>query len=197
MARERNKPSTNDSTTDAATVAATGEQPTQEVMAVRDMFSEEALRDIVSFEDAARLLYANDVAIDDAATVIGDGFALIRKERKGILVGVPLLILEWNFYPGDYGDTFVAMRVVARNPDGSAGKYIVSDGSTGIAESLRKYTARTGKATGLMVRNGFRASDYTYCNTCDRPLRNGEADDEHRDAGEHVKATTYYLDTSA
>lgn len=192
---KRNEPSTNDAT-DAATVAATGEQPTQEV-AVHDFFSEEALRGITSFEDAARLLYLNDIAIDNAAAVLGDGFALLKDERKNILVGVPMLILEWNFYPGDFGDTFAALRLVSRNPDGSAGKYIVNDGSTGIAKALKNYTARTGKTSGLMVPNGFRSSAYTFCETCGRPLANGEADDDHREAGKHKKATTYYLDTSA
>lgn len=179
----------------SATAATPTEQPAQEV-ATTDLFSAEALRGITSFEDAARMLYLNDIEIVEAGQVIGDGFALLKKDRKNILVGVPLLLLEWNFYPGDYGDTFCAIRLVSRNPDGSAGKYIINDGSTGIADALKDYTERTGKVTGLMVRNGLRASDYTFCEACDRALKPGEADEKHRDDGKHSKATTYYLDTS-
>lgn len=188
----------------ATTEVATTDEQSQEV-AIHNAFTEEELRGITSFEDAVRLLYRQDIAIDDAAQVLGDGFAMLKDEKKSLLVGVPLLLMEWNFWPGDYGDTFVGMRIVAQNPDKSASKYIVNDGSTGIAEALKKYTARTGKTSGLFVPNGFRESKYTYCQACinpktnqpGRPLANGESDDEHRDAKQHIPAITYYLDTTA
>lgn len=187
----RNKPSTQDTT-----AVATGENVSAELSIV-DGFTEDALRSIASFDDAAQLLYNNNVGIVDAASVLGDGFALLKEERKSILIGVPLLVLGWKFYPGEYGEEFVALRLVARNPDGSAGKYILTDGSTGIAETLKNYTARTGSRSGLMVRNGLRASSYIYCEACERTLAANETDDEHKAAKKHKPATTYYLDTSA
>jgi hypothetical protein len=188
---KRNEPST----TDVTTVDTQSAGPGQEV-APNDRFAPEALRDIKTFEDAARLLYMAGIETVEAGQVLGDGFALLKDEGKARLVGVPILLLEWDFYPGDFGDTFVAIRLVARNPDGTAGKYIINDGSTGIAKMLKDYTNRTGMAAGLVVRNGLRPSSYTFCEACARPLAAGEADDEHREAGKHKKATTYYLDTS-
>lgn len=165
-----------------------------EVMTQASAYDSDTMRELSSFDEAVRLATEAYGPIDDAAD-LGDGFALLKEEDKRRLVGIPLLFLEWNFYPGDYGSMFVAIRMVARNKDGGVSKYIVNDGSTGIADQLAAYTKRTGKSGGLMVRQGFRVSEYTYCELCGAVKCMSET--VHRDSGAHKKAETYYVDTSA
>lgn len=158
-------------------------------------FDEETLRNLTNFEDALRLAQEEFGNVDEAGKVLGDGFALLKDDGKARLVGVPVLLLNWDFYDGDFGSRFVAVRLVTHNPDGSINKYIVNDGSTGIADTLARYTERTGRNGGLFVRNGFRPSEYQYCEICGTAVDAG-ADDDHKRAGKHRRATTYYLDTS-
>lgn len=182
------------STQDTA-AQSTQDGPASEVMRV-ELFDEEALRSIVSFDDAAALtaeVHGNIVA---AAEELGDGFTLIKDEDKARLVGLPLIFMQWSFHDGDFGSQFVAARVVARNHDGSASKYILNDGSTGICETLKKYTDNTGRTGGLYARHGLRASEYMYCEAC-QTVAPKVGDEAHRTAGKHKKAATYYIDTSA
>lgn len=177
--------------------------PEAQQMAVRDTivpglydkeyYTDEQLRDATSFEDFVNLAKEQYDSVDVASDVLGDGFALLKEEGKQRLVGLPLLLMSWSFYKGDFGSNFVAVRVVARNPDGSASKYIINDGSTGICDTLAAYTKNTGKTGALFARNGLRASGYTYCSEC------GQVVDPTVDTGhqkDHKKAVTYYIDTS-
>lgn len=148
-----------------------------EVAVPTTRFDDEALLAISSFDDAAALLAENDIPIVAADQVIGNGFAIIND--KGFLCNVPMMLLSWNFNSGDNGE-FVSINAVANLPGGNLGKYIINDGSTGIYAQLRKYTDRTGKTAGLIVKRGLRRSDYQY-----------------DDNGTPKNATTFYLDTSA
>lgn len=136
------------------------------------VFTEDDYRNVQSFEDAAALL---GDSVDVAEQVLGDGFALL--EDKDTLIGVPVILMEWSFNAGDFGD-FVSVRLVAK--DGR--KLIMNDGSTGIMAQLRSYTERTGRYHGLAVRRGLRRSDYTFPDPT---------------TGKDKPAKTYYLDTSA
>lgn len=144
-------------------------------------WDEDALRSITSFDEAVRLATTAYGDVETASDVLGDGFALLNSEDKGLLVGRPMLLMEWGFYDGDYGSKFVGIRAVVQNRDGSMGKYIFNDGSTGILEQLAKYTLKTGRTGGLSVKNGLRVSEYDY------------TDEE---TGKTRKAQTYYLDTA-
>ena len=162
-------------------------------------FSEDALREIVSFDDAYRLTLEYQGEIVEADQVLGDGFSVLKQEDKARLVGVPLILMEWDFYPGDFGSEFVAVRIAARNQDGTTGKYVLNDGSTGIAVMLRKYQERTGKRGGLLVKHGLSVSDYEYCDMCRVVTSKCDVPDVHKNSPERLwrPAKTYYLDTSA
>ena len=195
--------STGDTVTDEA-IAAFGDQAdvvstSEGTVVVPDMFDEDALRAIASFDDAVALTVEYQGPIDQADQVLGDGFSLLKQEDKGRLAGVPLILMEWNFYPGDFGSDFVAVRIAARNQDGSVGKYILNDGSTGIAVMLRKYTDRTGKRGGLYVKHGLSVSEYEYCDMCRVVTSKCDAPEIHKNSPEKLwrPAKTYYLDTSA
>lgn len=157
-------------------------------------FDDGDLRSIQSFDDAAALAVAMFGELPSVADMLGDGFALLSKEDKARLVGVPLILLSWDFYPGDFGSNFAAIRIVARNDDGSAAKFIVNDGSSGIAEMLASYSKQTGRNGGLLARHGFRESNYPYCAECMHAVRDNHLEEN---AGHKVgRATTYYIDTS-
>src|SRR3954454_1722301 len=83
------------------------------------VFSDDSLRDLATFDDAIRLAQEQFGEIVSVSEEIGDGFTVLSTDAKGMLVGVPCLALEWEFYPGDYGDKgFVSIRLVARMPGG-------------------------------------------------------------------------------
>lgn len=157
-------------------------------------FDMDTLRTLGSFEDALSLAADTHGGVVDASKEIGDGFALLDEEGKARLVGVPLIFMEWTFYSGDYGSNFVSSRVVVRNPDGGMSKYIINDGSTGIADQLARVQNSTGRTGGLFCRYGLRVSEYTYCTSCSSVVR-PDVDSAH--AANHKKAATYYLDTRA
>lgn len=157
-------------------LAAAGE-PGTGVAIPATRFDDDALLAIQSFDDAAALLASEDIPVVAADQVIGNGFAVVND--KGFLCGVPMMLLSWHFNNGDNGQ-FVSIHAVANLPGNTLGKYIVNDGSTGIYAQLLKYTEKTGKTAGLVVKRGLRRSDYTY-----------------DDNGQTKNATTFYLDTSA
>jgi hypothetical protein len=163
-------------TTDVAKVRAIDEI-VPEVMGGTSSFNEDDLRALTSFDEAVRLATQEHGPIATVSDVLGDGFALLN--NKAILTGVPCLFMEWAFRDGDFGRPFVSVRVVARNADGGMSRYIVNDGSTGIAEQLAAYTKKTGKLGGLFAAHGLRKSDY----------------DIETDEGPKA-ATTYYIDTA-
>lgn len=159
----------------------------------KEYYTDEQLREASSFEDFVNLAKEQYDTIDQASDVLGDGFALLKEDGKARLVGVPILFMSWAFYKGDYGSNFVAARIVVRNPDGGASKYIINDGSTGICDTLAAYTKNTGKTGALFARNGLRVSEYVYCAQCGTvvdPLI------DHAHQPDHKKASTFYIDTS-
>ncbi len=147
-------------------------------VARQNVYTTEALRSIASFDDAlsiAAQAFGGEIVTADRE--LGDGFAIL--DNKASLIETPLLFMEWEFYPGEYGE-FVAARVVAKVGNDVA-RYIVNDGSTGIYQQLRDYTDDTGRKGGLLSRKGLRRSDYEY--------EDGK--------GNKRPATTYYIDTAA
>ena len=144
-------------------------------------FNEADLRDVDSFDQAIALVQNTLGSVDVASDVLGDGFALLDTKNKAQLVGVPCVFAEWTFNDGDFG-TFVSARVIARTEVGGVRKLIINDGSTGIAETLAKYTKDTGKTGGLLAPRGLRVSEYEYVDP---------------QTGERKPAKTYYIDTSA
>lgn len=147
-----------------------------EIEAIGGKFDTEDLAAIGSFEDALKLAVdtLGEENIARASAEIGDGFKLL--ETKDQLIGVPMILLTWDFSIGDFGE-FVSIRLVTKD----GGKFIVNDGSTGIRDQLIQYTAKKGRKGGLVCDKGLRRSDYEYTD----------------EKGQKSKAQTYYLDTSA
>lgn len=142
-------------------------------------FDTETLRSIVNLDDAVALLEQHGITIRDAANEIGDGFTVL--ENKDELLGKQFIVISAQFAKGDFGGgaEFCILRVVS-----TAGKFIVTDGGTGIATQVRDCIARTGDAAGLLVKRGLRKSEYDTDKdgkpTSDKALVEG-------------KGVTYYL----
>lgn len=201
-ARKRNETTVDSPAEDTATTQEYAEQlatgtGTDVVLSVK--YDTADLRNISSFQDAIELAGAVFGGLEEAGTVLGDGFTLLKTDgAKARLVGKPMLLLEWSFYPGEFGEDFAALRIVAQEDNGTISKYIVNDGSTGIAKTLREYTANTGRSGGLLVRNGFRESSYLYCEDCGTAKDITDAHKSFEGYKDHKvgRATTYYIDTS-
>jgi hypothetical protein len=116
---------------------------------------------IDSFAAAVEAIGTLGVPIE-SMTDYGTGFELLKEKTS--LVGVPLLIVQWSFYPGEYGDDFVSVECVTK--DGR--KFIFNDGSTGICKQLKSVAAsRRGKShpepqAGLMVTGGLVQTSYWF-----------------------------------
>lgn len=138
-------------------------------------FTEDQLSDVKTVDDAFRVLESagmSTASIDD----FGSGFTLV--EDKQALVGAEMLLLQWRFNGGDFGD-FVSVTAVTR--DGR--RVIFNDGSTGIMAQLAGVTRKRDKAgevnpqAGLLCPRGLRKSEYTYTD----------------DKGQSRPAQTFYL----
>lgn len=137
------------------------------------------LRAIANYDDAIRLLTESGVTLRDATTEIGDGFILL--ENKDELLGRQFVVLHAAFAKGDYGDDteYCILRVVS-----AAGKFVVTDGGTGIVPQMRDYISRNGNAAGLVCPRGLRKSEY------DTDINGKPTTDKSLAVG---KGTTYYL----
>lgn len=122
-------------------------------------YSEDALRNATSLADYIALTEEQHGQIVDAGTEIGDGFTLT--EDLSPFKGVPVVLMEWAFRDGNFGE-YVSIRFVAQHPQLGLFRGIYNDGSTGICKQLREYTDRTGKAGGLASKSGFRVSEYDH-----------------------------------
>lgn len=142
-------------------------------------FTSDDLQNLKDWSDLDGFVAKYGIDVLPADQVLGDGFAILNDKMR--LVGVPMFIIEWRNNKGENG-TFTSMRVLARLDNGSMAKYIVNDGSTGIHKQLTEFTESRKVRAGLMVKNGFRVSEYDYT-------------DER--TGEVRPAKTFYLDTSA
>lgn len=186
--RTRTKDNTVDNVTDA-TVAAPENQQMEVRRAIDEVapelmnnsdFDRAALKSAETFEDFVKLTEQEYGEIVDAAQELGDGFTVLtRKQKSSMLVDVPCLLMSWTFRQGDYERPFVSVRVVARHANG-IGKYIVNDGSVGIADQLATYQKETGKTGGMFARGGFSLSEY---DTTDKD-------------GNTIPASTVYINTS-
>jgi hypothetical protein len=184
------KASTSDTPEPSTAVAKTRalDEMNPEIIAQATNFTEDDLRNLTDFDEAVRLTQqtlGEPVAV--ASKEIGDGFALI--DDKTQLVGVPMLLMEWTFRDGDFG-TYVSVRGMTE----SGKKFIINDGSTGIAEDLAKFTERTGRLGGLLVAKGLRVSEYPT-GADGQPLDKATVK-EHPDLVKG-KGITFYLNTSS
>jgi hypothetical protein len=161
-------------------VTPVGEPVVGEVIAQPSRFGSEIWDAMTSLDVATATLEDQAGGVIEASEVLGDGFEVVPNDEKGRYVGVPMLLGEWQFRQGDNGE-YVVIRALVQPTGQQVRRVVFTDGSTGIMRQLQDVTQRTGKTHGLIVRHGFRRSDYTYTD----------------DKGVDKKATTFYLDTSA
>lgn len=162
----------------------------------KSTFDVETLRSIESMDDALAAINARGITIKDAAEYLGDGFELLDEKDKVQLVGLPFLILEGTEAAGDYGRTFVSLRIITK--DGR--KLILNDGGTGIRDQVVDFLTRNETVTGLAITNGLRESKYRFCD----PEQGGCRHINKDNAAQCVQcghsplspASTFYLDTS-
>lgn len=154
----------------------TDTQPSTEVQ-VLTKFDNDTLRGISSWDHALTLVAEENQGEVYSSADLGNGFEIL--DEKDRLIGVPLIFIQWQSYKGDFGD-FVSAYVMARfSKDGnSAGKFVLNDGGTGIAQQLMDFTERTERNSGLVANHGLRKSTY------DNPYEPG------------TKAHTFYIDTT-
>lgn len=140
-------------------------------------FQPEELAEIKTFDQALTLL-ADKIGEDNihvVSDVLGDGFRLI--DDKDTLIGIPMLLVTWEFRQGDFGE-YVSVKAITA---GDNRKVVFNDGSTGIRDQLRRYSEKTNKTSGLMCPHGLRVSRYDFTD---------------ESTGQTKSATTYYIDTS-
>lgn len=141
-------------------------------------FDDATLASMVSWDDAIKALESAGMVATDAAEY-GTGFDVVD---KATLVGIPFVAIEWRFNEGDYGQPYVAIKVMTK--DGRKG--VVIDGGTGIRDQMVKVTEdRLAQFNGdltkahaaLICPKGLRDSKYTYTDA----------------KGNEIPATTYYI----
>lgn len=141
---------------------------------VLDTYNTKGLPKDITYADVARALDASGEVV--SAQEFGSGFSVLDTKEKGRLVGVPFIILDWQFNEGDNGQ-FVSLRVITQANE----KLVINDGSTGIYRQLMEI-ADTGEERAVFCKRGLRVSNYDYTDPKTQ---------------EKKPASTYYLDTSA
>lgn len=169
-----------------------------------------ALRNL-SFEELTKLAATLEEAGEGLdATQAGDGFRLLKRDDKKLLVGVPFVILDWDIFPSKErpGQYFTSAEIKTEHAISKLGgdTFRLNDGSTGIHAQLKDLRLRG--FTGLLVcRNGLRVSE-KYVVTepaydeAGEPIMDQETGKQVQKpkvdpvTGEQIISTTYYLDTS-
>jgi hypothetical protein len=108
-----------------------------------------------------------------ASEALGDGSEFITD--KNLLVKSPFLVLDYRFVTDEKTEREY-VNVLIMGTDGSKARF--NDGSTGVYQQLKDFTAQYGPGVGIEVKGGLRRSDYVT-----------EVDGKKQDA------TTYYLST--
>lgn len=172
------------------------------------VFDTEQLGAIDSFEAAMALAETqfDGIIFAHEQPVLGDGFKVATEDDKRRLIKVPLLLLDWTFRESDFGSSqdWVLIHAIQRGENGEAIKWVISDGGTGIAKDLQAFTEKTGRAGGMLVKNGLLESKYYIdgnkeSDTFGKALSKKEVREYM--VGPNAKflaeASTFYLDTSA
>src|SRR5258706_13689251 len=130
-------------------------------LVVLRVFSDDDLSEVDSWETAMSFVDAGfEGGALNAADVLGTGFRIASEDDKLKLCDAALLFMQWVFYPGDFGDDFVAINAIQRYDNGSIAKWIITDGGTGICAELKAYTKKTGRSGGVGFPKGLRVSNY-------------------------------------
>lgn len=158
-----------------------------------------AQQEEMSFDEIIKTLEEEGQLLD--ASQLGEGYHLLQgKAEKKRLIGIPLVVIDWVTNPGKFGG-FVTIKVVTGVPvifDGQGyTKFIVNDGSTGIARQIADLQNAAFRGV-IRCRKGLRASeDYevqeVYTDENGEQKKRAVVDPS---TGKPILATTFYLDTS-
>lgn len=180
-----------------ATATKPGTDVQQFGMNVDDLAGSDQLNAISSYDDALVLLGLDGLGADEISSFLEWDTNPYQVVEKKELEGKPLLIVQWRFVDGTFGE-YVVCHAIARLGNGTDWQVLFTDGSVGIARQLNELTnkrladidsAATEKEKaklprpqqGAFVRGGLAASNYEV-----------EGPD-----GKMIPATTYYLSNSA
>ena len=193
-------PSTVDDEEYVPEAAGTGwmvEEKRKAELAVARVFSDVDLSEVDSWETAMSFVEGAFGEVVNAADALGSGFKMATDEDMARLEGVPLVLMQWMFYAGDYGKDFVAVNAIQRHDNGSITKWILTDGGTGMCVQLAEYTKRTGRTGGLGVPKGLRISKYYIDRETKTALSKAEVAEGLATGRKMDPAHTIYIDTSA
>lgn len=168
----------------------------KEQMSLTEMLDERQQIPDLSWDELLQKLDPQEL---DNVSELGGGFHLVKKDDKSKFEGVPFVILyfrindKWRYGAG------VSMMIQTAVPvvfDGERyERFIINDGSTGIAQQLFDYKVATGKQGPILCKRGLRSSTYEVME--DDPTREGERRVVIDPATQKpVVGTTFYLDTS-
>jgi hypothetical protein len=136
------------------------------------------LRRIESFKDAVSYLEdTGAISADQAAEL--SGFGLLPGKNKALLVGVPFVIVEFEFRIGRDNSSFVECAIVTTKNE----RYLMRDSSKGIFQQLKSlYEERLAAGhphptLAYYARKGLTFQDYNYV----------------APSGESTKSRTYFL----
>ena len=154
-------------------------------------YDDDTLRSITSFKD----LEQRGEVLVDAESVLGTGWERVDDDvaAKASLCDVSLAIVEWQFSVGEYYDEkgelgkFVTMFILTE--DGK--RFIITDGSTGIARELWNFSYSPAgdqlrPLRNLYLKKGFRESPYFIDARTKKPVPRGFQ-------GPKEPASTFYL----
>lgn len=143
-----------------------------------NMIEASQLRTVDSFVSGVDLLRSLDVFTDEQALEL-TGFGLLPGSHKERLIGVPFLILEFEFKTGHDNSSYVECAIVTTKDE----KLMLRDSSKGIYAQLRSVhderikTSNAYPTLGYYARKGLSFQEFPYVTP----------------TGEHVKPRTYYL----
>lgn len=136
------------------------------------------LRDIETFNNAIDLLHEVKALTDDQVTEL-TGFGLMPGNHKEKLVGVPFVIIEFDFRIGNENSRYVECSIITTRDS----RYLLRDSSRGICAQLTDlYNERVASDhpnpnLGYYARKGLTFQEFPYT----------------KPNGEYVKPRTYYL----
>lgn len=160
--------------------------------------SDEELRSLSNTEDVMALMAAKYGTVESITDSLGTGFRVMLEGEKSRLVGESIIILQFSFTMGDFGEFASAALFCPRTSD----RLILNDGSTGIYYQLKELAKK--RMGGWGVPHGLRVSEYDTCppskedGGCGRPRRANVAQCPSclNESEKRGKGSTYYLDTT-
>jgi hypothetical protein len=105
----------------------------------------------VSYEDALA-----DIAAFTGGEIIefqGSPYEVVDKES---LIDIPMVVLDYKFTPGKFGEDFVSVVAITENDK----RVVFNDGGTGVRAQFEHMATQNPRRFGIHLPNGLRKSTY-------------------------------------